>query len=509
MGAIGKHTNKHWLAPLLAAGMAAFLFLAAFSSTLPFHAVAWADNGEQGNTLQVTEPVKPVVKWTISNKKAYCSVDGVKQKGFKTIDGKSYYFDKNGVQRTGWYKLGSAYRFFNIKCGAKGYMVTNKVVNGIKLADDGKAIVNSTGRAELKVMCAANQVLQSVSNPGQTLNEKLKAVWRWMQNKCYERGTRPFHASSGWHRTFANDIFKTHSGSCESYGAAYAYLANAAGAKKCKAICSGGHGWAEVNGRVYDVEWTGHSGYRYFAFPYGMSGSNGAPMYKGNCLYVVTLSPRTSPWGGSSSSESASAKRGLVKSGNDYYFYENDGTKLKNAWKTVKGKRYYFRSNGKAAVGPCKVKGKAYVFGSNGALKTGKSTHVVTVAGVKYRVAKNGRAKPGFDASKTNLYLESGELACAPCLYKGDLFWCSSEGVYNAAETDKLRAAATKDADGAALIKLLGAPNDTQRAVSCAFHNGEEGDDAIYTYKHLKVYTFVVTQKNAPDVDAEYVVSVL
>ena len=507
--AIDKHAGKCRLISWLAAGMATLLLIAAFSSTLPSYAVAATGNAAEESALQAAKPPEPVVKWKIKGEKAYCFVNGVKQKGFKSIGGKSYYFDKNGVQRTGWYKLGNAYRFFNIKCGAAGYMVTNKVVNGIKLASDGKAKTNSTGRAELKLMCDANEVLQSVSNPGQSLETKLMAVFRWMQEKCYERGTRPFHATSGWHRTFASDIFNTHSGSCESYGAAYAYLANAAGAKSCKAICSGGHGWAEVNGKVYDVEWSGHGGSRYFAFPYSMSGTNGAPMYRGNCIYVVTLSPRTTPWGGSSSSDSSSAKRGLVKSGTDYYFYKDDGTKLKKTWKTVNGKRYYFRSNGKAATGPFKVKGKAYVFGSNGALETGKSVHTVKVAGVKYRVAKDGKAKPGLDSSNARLYLANGELACAPCLYKGKLFWCSPKGVYNSAKTGELRAAAAKDADGAALVALLSAPENTHRAVSCALHDGEEGDDVIYTYKHFKVYTFIVTQKNAPDVNAEYVVSVL
>ena len=510
MDTIEKRTGKHRLITWLAAGLTAILFLTAFSSALPSYAVALTTGGVQEVSIQTAKPAKQVVKWKIKDNKAYCFVNGVKQKGFKTVKGKKYYFDENGVQRTGWYKLGNYYRFFNIKCGAKGYMVTNNIVNGILLLENGRAVVNSTGREELKLMCAANEVLQSVSVPGQSLEDKLRAVWRWMQTDCYERGTRPFYLTSGWHRTFANDIFNTHSGSCESYGAAYAYLANAAGAESCKVICSGGHGWAEVDGNVYDVEWTGKSGYRYFAFPYSQSGVNGAPMYRGNCTYVVTLAPRTDLWGGSSSSDAPSLLRGLVKKRNGYrYYYKDDGTKLKNSWKTVNGKRYYFRHNGRAATGPIKIKGKNYVFGLNGALKTGKSTHVVTVAGVKYRVSKNGRAKPGFSDTMKRFYLANGEMACAPCLYKGKLFWCSSKGIYNSAKTKKLRKAAAKDADGKVLIELLGTPDKKYRAASCALHDGEEGDDVIYTYKHFKAYTFIVTQKNAPDKGAEYVVCVL
>ena len=75
-----------------------------------------------------------------------------------------------------------------------------------------------------------------------------------------------------------------------SYAAAFAYLANAVGMKKVYVICSGGHGWAEIGGKVYDPDWALVSSVdSYFAMSYDLSGVNGRPMYRGNRLYVKKI----------------------------------------------------------------------------------------------------------------------------------------------------------------------------------------------------------------------------
>ena len=50
---------------------------------------------------------------------------------------------------------------------------------------------------------------------------------------------------------------------------------------------------------------------------------------------------------------------------------------------TVDGKKYYFQSNGKAAVGSVKVKKAYYVFNEAGILQTGKK-RLVTVKNKQY-----------------------------------------------------------------------------------------------------------------------------
>ena len=68
---------------------------------------------------------------------------------------------------------------------------------------------------------------------------------------------------------YANDILVNGAGDCYSYGAAYAYLAKAIGCDEVYACNSGGHGWAEVEGKVYDPEWSlHHSDYNYCGLSY-------------------------------------------------------------------------------------------------------------------------------------------------------------------------------------------------------------------------------------------------
>ena len=57
---------------------------------------------------------------------------------------------------------------------------------------------------------------------------------------------------------YANDIFVYGKGDCFSYGAAFAYIGKAIGCTECYACNSGGHGWAEIEGKYYDPEWDMH-----------------------------------------------------------------------------------------------------------------------------------------------------------------------------------------------------------------------------------------------------------
>lgn len=79
------------------------------------------------------------VAWQIKDGKAYAKADGKKLKGLQTIDDKTYYFDKKGVQRTGWRKIKGSYYYFNIASKAEGHMVTSKVVCGVNLGENGAA----------------------------------------------------------------------------------------------------------------------------------------------------------------------------------------------------------------------------------------------------------------------------------------------------------------------------------------------------------------------------------
>lgn len=437
------------------------------------------------------------VVWKKGKSAITCTVDGVKQAGgIKTIDGKRYYFDKKGIQRTGWKKVGGAYYYFAIGHKAKGAMVTSKVINGVKLGKDGKAVLNSESKAELNILVKATKFVEATTKPLDSKATKLKKCFYKLKDDYRERSLRRLKITSGWHRAYALDIFDRKMGDCHAYGAAFAYVANAIGCKQCAIVCSGGHSWSEVDGKVYDVEWSKHRAADYFAFPYSKSGTNGAPRYRSSRAHVVTIAPRSKAFKSGSSkkaSASSSKKNGLVKSGKARYYYKN-GKAVTSRWVTVKGAKYYFGSNGKAATGSVRIKGKQYVFSMAGKLLTGSKTRVVKVGSEKYRVTKQGVAKPGRDSSK-RYFNAKGKMVTGPTVIGDKLCAFKANGAYDAAKTRQLRAAVKMDCDAAPLIALLGKPQKEEYVVSCDFHLTEDGDlqpgkGGILTYPDLTIYTF-------------------
>ena len=233
--------------------------------------------------------------WKVHNGYVYYKENGKRATGLVTINGKTYLFDDQGRQKVGWQRYKGKYRYFKIANKAGGYMVKNKVVNGIRLRKDGTAGYSKAGGEELALMVSAQKLVEKLTKPTQSRKKKLSAGFDWMRYDCTEHALHDFSNYNGWHRSFAREILERHMGSCFSYGAAFAYYANAVGMKSCRIVSSGGHGWAEVSGAVYDVEWTRTTGYRYFNFPYSRSGGN-APLYSSNRTYVVQISPKTSTW---------------------------------------------------------------------------------------------------------------------------------------------------------------------------------------------------------------------
>ena len=84
--------------------------------------------------------------------------------------------------------------------------------------------------------------------------------------------------------------------------------------------------------------------------------------------------------------------QGLIRDEKGHLFYYKDGVKIKNAWKTVNGSKYYFGKSGKAYVGKRKVGKATYYFSVNGKRKTGWRT----INGKKYYFSpKNGKMVTG------------------------------------------------------------------------------------------------------------------
>ena len=216
--------------------------------------------------------------------------------GLVDIGGKTYVFDEWGHQRTGWYHVGGGYRFFYRVNGTGGYMARDCVVNGIKLRRNGVAVTGGAASAELYVMCRAQLTVDAQSKPTESRYERLWKAFNYLKYDCEERLTRTFSNYEGWHRDMALDVFDGQTGSCFSYGAAFAYMADVIGYENCTIVSSGGHGWAEIDGMVYDAEWSRHYYRDLFCISYDESGSDGMPAYSANRAYVVQIAPNTSRW---------------------------------------------------------------------------------------------------------------------------------------------------------------------------------------------------------------------
>lgn len=474
----------------LPAGLALLLPLAILAATLT--------PVPGSSSIAYAAPGTPNVQWVEKGSYFYCTVDGTPQKdGIRQINGKSYLFDKKGRQQTGWHKVGKDYRFFAVANKDKGAMVISKVVNGVRLDKSGKAVLNSETRAELNVLVKATALVEKRTKPAWSQKKKLRTCYNLLRDKYSERALRGFSSKSGWQRPFALDILDKKTGSCHSYAAGFAYIANAIGCASCKVVSSGGHSWAEVNGKVYDPEWAKHCSVDLFAYPYSKSGWGGTPGYKNARAHIVTIAPRTKALKGSTTASSANrfaGKRGLVTLTGARYYVQN-GKPLTKQWKTVKGSKYYFLKDGRAATGPTKIKGSWYVFSAKGKLLTGTKTRTVKVNGKTYRVTKSGKAKAGWDASKTHRFGKNGRMLTGMAV-EGEKFWAfSTKGRYDATKTKQLRAAASMDADVSPLLALIGAPSKRTYTPSCyvlteADGNEVFGQDGRLTYATFTVYTF-------------------
>ena len=98
------------------------------------------------------------------------------------------------------------------------------------------------------------------TNSSMTGEEKLKVCFDSIKSD-YLEGVRhnPAYREDDWPVVCANDIFVYGKGDCYSFGSAFAYIGRAIGYTESYAVNSGGHGWAEINGLIYDPEWSMHS----------------------------------------------------------------------------------------------------------------------------------------------------------------------------------------------------------------------------------------------------------
>ena len=120
-----------------------------------------------------------------------------------------------------------------------------------------------------RVMEAARKAVEACTNSSMTKEQKLKAAFDYLKKNYLEGVRRDLYKEMDWPVVYAKDLLIGGKGDCFSYGAAFAYMAKIIGYEEVYACSSGGHGWAEIDGKIYDPEWSMHAfKYSYFGMSY-------------------------------------------------------------------------------------------------------------------------------------------------------------------------------------------------------------------------------------------------
>lgn len=103
----------------------------------------------------------------------------------------------------------------------------------------------------------ARAIAEKITSPSMSEKKKIRVCFNYVITH-FASGPNPripHYTGKNWQYLYAYDMFgPKKTGNCMSYGAAFAFIAKAAGCKKVYAINNGGHGWTEINGLVYDPE---------------------------------------------------------------------------------------------------------------------------------------------------------------------------------------------------------------------------------------------------------------
>lgn len=181
--------------------------------------------------------------------KSYFNKKGVRVTGVRKIDGKYYYFSKHGLMRTGTVRDGKVTYYLD----DKGRMEARK--KGTQYyRPNGKAMTQVKAR-DYDILLKAREILARITTPKMSKSQKLKTCFDWVIRHPYVT-RRGFTSQEGWPAIYADDIFSLGGGNCMSDASAFAYLARAIGYKEvyvcADALFNSAHAWAEIGGKVYD-----------------------------------------------------------------------------------------------------------------------------------------------------------------------------------------------------------------------------------------------------------------
>ncbi|MBQ6465227.1 MAG: hypothetical protein IJJ43_03030 [Oscillospiraceae bacterium] len=122
---------------------------------------------------------------------------------------------------------------------------------------------------EEQTLFRAMRMLEGLVTEGMSPYEQLQVCFEAVKSSRECSPRYPHVCDMTWPVVYANDIFVDGAGNCFSFAAAFAYLAKAIGYEEVYACNSGGHGWAEIDGLIFDPEWSRHRpNYNLFGLSY-------------------------------------------------------------------------------------------------------------------------------------------------------------------------------------------------------------------------------------------------
>ena len=201
---------------------------------------------------------------------SYTFSNGKIRQGFVTINGGKYYYNDQGIlQKNGIVGNSKDGYYYADKNGRVDTSYRGAVTSGgydwIVFSGKATKVTTEANRTMFRAMKLAAKITTS----SMSKSEKLRKCYVHIRDSYVEYNTRvPDYTGMDWPVVYANDIFVRKGGDCLSCGAAFAYLAKAVGYDNAYGCHSGGHGWAEVDGKIYDPEWERHSAGSYYGLNY-------------------------------------------------------------------------------------------------------------------------------------------------------------------------------------------------------------------------------------------------
>lgn len=458
---------------------------------------AFADEDElikKKDSYQYLENGKPIkAKWkTVKGSRYYFDNKGNAVRGTSKKIGQSYYvFSNSGKllkpKKSKVYQLEKGVYYVGpkgrpaasgwcivkgklYKVGKSGKCVTSKTVDGITFARDGAARDNTASRLKIAVM----KKLDKLTKSGMSKKQKLRKCFNYCLTRKWKASAEPKDiGKAGWMQRCALKMITQEKGECFSFACAFAAFAYELGYKPVVRGVPKNHAYVIIEGKSYD---------------------NMGPRF-GGALRNLGRSAKSysfNSWGAPAKKKAnadTGKRQGLRYEKNAYCYYEK-GKRLKSKWKNVGSARYYFKSDGTAAVGAAKIKGTWYVFSSKGKLMQGKAG-VVKVGGASYRVKEDGRAHAGWQGKR--LYRENGQMATGVTYYKKKLLVFSKKGIYDEKTSILIQKQARVDENAAALLATLQRveqPRKERIEPSCYSLRGMSGEDIVRKYSGCTLYFF-------------------